>query len=462
MYQQKVILGVAPVKRSFLSMEEAVRQKNRFMAVVRKTLSESVDIIDIDDISENGICWRTEETPAIVEKFMTAGIDALFLPFCDFGEEQAAAQIAASFHLPVLIWGARDERPNTDVSRGRDTQCGMFAATKVLRRHGVKYSYIYNCETESDTFAQGYDRFIRTAAVLKALRNLRLAKIGDRPVPFMSVMTNEADLIRRMGVTVIPISPAEVSRRAKEIVEKKAEDFLSYYNDLTARMNTDAMREELVEMAAATKLALSELMRENDCSVGAFECWSAFPSLIGVCPCVALGEMADEGYPLACEADVNGAITLAILRACSLYEKPPFLADLTIRNPIHDNSELLWHCGPFPYSLKAEDSPAALVDGQERFRMRPGHMTTCRFDDAEGKYYLFAGEGDTTEGPETNGTYVYLEVDDWKRWEEKLMFGPYIHHLGCAYGSYKPVLREVARYLDIIFDDADVRETYSL
>ncbi len=74
-------------------------------------------------------------------------------------------------------------------------------------------------------------------------------------------------------------------------------------------------------------------------------------------------------------------------------------------------------------------------------------MTTCRFDDAEGKYYLFAGEGDTTEGPETNGTYVYLEVDDWKRWEEKLMFGPYIHHLGCAYGSYKPVLREVARYL---------------
>lgn len=31
--------------------------------------------------------------------------------------------------------------------------------------------------------------------------------------------------------------------------------------------------------------------------------------------------------------------------------------------------------------------------------------------------------------------------------EEKLMFGPYIHHLGCVYGHYLPVLRE--RYLDI-------------
>ena len=35
MYKQKLILGVAPVKRSFLSMEEAKRQKDKFMAVIR-------------------------------------------------------------------------------------------------------------------------------------------------------------------------------------------------------------------------------------------------------------------------------------------------------------------------------------------------------------------------------------------------------------------------------------------
>ena len=36
MYTQKLILGVVPVKRSFLSMEEAVRQKNKFMSVIRR------------------------------------------------------------------------------------------------------------------------------------------------------------------------------------------------------------------------------------------------------------------------------------------------------------------------------------------------------------------------------------------------------------------------------------------
>lgn len=65
------------------------------------------------------------------------------------------------------------------------------------------------------------------------------------------------------------------------------------------------------------------------------------------------------------------------------------------------------------------------------------------------------GEGRAVEGPETNGTYVWFETDNWKRWEEKLMFGPYIHHVGGIYGNYKPVLREAARYLGLIFDDAD-------
>lgn len=70
--------------------------------------------------------------------------------------------------------------------------------------------------------------------------------------------------------------------------------------------------------------------------------------------------------------------------------------------------------------------------------------------------------GKTTTGPETNGTYVWMETDNWKRWEEKLMFGPYIHHLGCVYGHYLPVLREVSRYLGIHFDNAHEQGIYSL
>lgn len=250
----------------------------------------------------------------------------------------------------------------------------------------------------------------------------------------------------------------EICNRARKILEEKGKEYIKYEEEFVRKFPDG----ENYQQICATKLAVQELMEENNCSVAAFECWSAFPTLMGLCPCVVLGEMADNGMPLSCETDINGAITLAILRACNLFEESEFLADLTIRHPQNDNAELLWHCGPFPYSLKKDGVEAKLVDGQERFELKQGDLTVCRFDDVDGEYYLFAGEAKTTTGPETNGTYVWMETDNWKRWEEKLMFGPYIHHLGCVYGHYLPVLREVSRYLGIHFDNAHEQGIYSL
>ena len=216
-----------------------------------------------------------------------------------------------------------------------------------------------------------------------------------------------------------------------------------------------------MDRIAALRLAVEELMAENRCAAGAMECWSA-ASVFGAPVCTVLGELGDAGLPLACETDVNGAVTMAMLHAATLGEEPVFLADLTIRHPENDNAELLWHCGPFPYSLKDPMSAAGLAEGQERFFLKKGEITLCRFDEAGGEYYLFGGEGRAVDGPETTGTYVWFEADNWKRWEEKLMFGPYIHHVGGVYGNYKPVLREAARYLGLTFDDADQQGIYSL
>ena len=259
-------------------MVEAKRQKDCFMEEIRKIKASIVEIVDIDDICENGIVCEMDKVNAIVDKMKNRKIDALFFPFCDFGEEQVVAAIASKFTVPILIWGPRDERPNTDEARGRDTQCGMFAATKVLQRYGLKYSYIYNCTTKSEEFLKGYETFIRTAAVLKSLRTLRIAKIGERPVPFMSVMTNEANLIKRFGITTVPISPVEICNRARKILEEKGKEYIKYEEEFVRKFPDG----ENYQQICATKLAVQELMEENNCSVAAFECWSAFPTLMGL------------------------------------------------------------------------------------------------------------------------------------------------------------------------------------
>ena len=457
----KLRLGIVPIKRSFLSMEAAQKQKNAFMPIVRSIKSDRVEIVDVDDLTENGIAYEYDKVRPIVEKMRDRRIDALFLPFCDFGEESVAAGIAKELRVPTLVWGARDTEPNTEQCRGRDTQCGMLAATKVLSRCGVKFSYIVNCPADSAAFRCGVETFLRAASAVKALKGLRIAKIGERPEPFMSVMANEGELLERFGITVVPVSLQAVAQRADDILGANDAEFAAAYADFTRRVDCAAMAEEDVRRAVALKLAMAGLIREKDCQVASMECWSALDTL-KVLPCTALGELLDAGIPVSCEGDINGAVTLAILQACAMGEGAQFFADLTIRHPDNDNAELLWHCGPFPYSLKRPESAARMEEGSGKWELRQGDITVCRFDSLNGEYSIFAGEGHTTEGPHTTGTYVWFEARDWEKWEEMLIFGPYIHHVGGMYGKYAAALRETARYLGVRFDCPDGNDALRL
>lgn len=75
-------------------------------------------------------------------------------------------------------------------------------------------------------------------------------------------------------------------------------------------------------------------------------------------------------------------------------------------------------------------------------------MTIARFDGDTGEYYLAIGEGDSVDGPENQNNYVWMEVDNWPRWERQLMEGPFIHHVGMVYGAYGPALVEACKYID--------------
>ena len=41
------------------------------------------------------------------EYFKEKGVQALFLPFCNFGQEEAAAKLASELKVPVLLWGPK-------------------------------------------------------------------------------------------------------------------------------------------------------------------------------------------------------------------------------------------------------------------------------------------------------------------------------------------------------------------
>ena len=126
--------------------------------------------------------------------FKEKEVDALFVPFANYGQEEAVAKLAKELDVPLLIWGPRDGIASpTDTYRPTDSQCGIFAASKVLRRYGIKFTHIEICEINDVIFEEGFNTFIETARIVSAFKKRgRIAQISVRPQQFLDLMVNEA------------------------------------------------------------------------------------------------------------------------------------------------------------------------------------------------------------------------------------------------------------------------------
>jgi L-fucose isomerase-like protein len=451
--RQSIKLGFAPTRREVFSREEA----GKFRRLIKeKLLSWGVDLVDIDWLNEEGLLYDQADVAKVARKFTEEGVDAVFSPHCNFGAEDAVAKLARVMGKPFLLWGSRDDAPLPDGRRTRDSQCGLFATSKILLRYGVPFTYITNCWLDSPTFEKGCKNFLAAAAVVKAFRSLRIGQIDTRPGAFWSVMANEGELLEKYGIEIVPITLADLAGWTEDILKNRAAEVKDYVADIKTRVKVDEIDAESLTKVAALKMAMQRWAEAEKLSAVAIQCWNALQGVMGIMPCFANAELTDMGIPVVCETDIHGAVTAVMLQAARMGETPVFFADITIRHPENENGELLWHCGPFPYSLKAEDSEAAIgrhfimpdhSPGVAEWEIKGGDITIARFDGVRGEYSLLMGHARGIKGPKNRGTYLWVEVNDWPLWEEKLIRGPYIHHVAGIHGQVAPVLYEACRYI---------------
>jgi len=164
--------------------------------------------------------------------------------------------------------------------------------------------------------------------------------------------------------------------------------------------------------------------------------------------------LADKDVYVTCEWDIHMTITNVLLLSATRGREKPIQGEFTCRHPDNENSELLWHCGPFPLKYKAKGEKALLYNTKPSFRLEDGQYTIARFQAEKGKYYLFADKFNTCEGPRTFGTYMWAEFKDWPAVERKIIEGPYIHHMSEIPGDYVEYLKEFAKYFDEISFDS--------
>lgn len=452
----ELTLGVICTRRDIFSREDAIQYKNN---VLERLRSLSVSFVAIEDINEEGLLYREEDVEAIIDKMKANKVDALFFPHCNFGTEDLVAKVARACQVPVLLWGPRDEAPLADGSRLRDSQCGLFATGKILRRFECKFTYLTMCRIDDLQFEQGIYRFLATSNIVKQVKGATILQISTRPSGFWTMMVNEGELLERFDIRIHPVTLEEVKQEMELILAQEPAAVDKLVQQMRATMNITVTQEAL-EHTAALKLAIQAMAKRFRCRAAAIQCWNAMQDVLGLFPCVANALLSEEGFPVACETDIHGAITFIIANAASFDQKVSFFADWTVPHPTNPNGELLQHCGPWAPSLMKEKptfgSPFAFHHshpGSLHGEIKGGDMSILRFDGDHGQYQLLMGHARGIEGPFNQGTFVWIEVDNLKKLEDKLVCGPYVHHCVGIHEDILPQVYEACKYLDGLSPD---------
>ena len=299
------------------------------------------------------------------------------------------------------------------------------------------------------------------ANVVKSVKNLRILQISTRPEPFSSVICNEGELLENFNIHIYPITLTELVQELEHVIAENSDELKETISFIKTYISKDASDDNIAK-AAAMKIAVKRKCQMYGCRAAAIQCWNALQDITGIMPCLSNALLADEGIPVACETDICGAISAVMLQAATMDTKPHFFADVTVRHPEDENAELLWHCGAFPFSLAKDKETAKAGEhwvlpskayGTCMWEIKGGKLTVVRFDGDHGNYSMFIGEAESTDGPQTGGSYVWIKAQNWAKWEHKLVTGPYIHHVAGIHGEYGEIIAEACKYLNNVTPD---------
>ena len=464
MLNYQVKIGLVAMRRNttdrprgtFLTWYSAEQRGKKFVDYIENNFAnENVSFVDNKGIGCADLVFDDASAAEVVERFQNEKVDAVMIINCNFGNEEAAADIVKALGKPALLWAPLDDEYYVDGMRPTDSQCGLFGISRQMQRYHIPFSHLPCCRVESEEFKEGFERFTRVACMVKNFTGMRIGQIGSRPSPFFSVIWNESELMSKFGIRIVALNFAMIEQRMKAAPELYGEEISEYEEYFKKNYSLDELTPKYIRSMATLAVVYKNLFEEFKLDVISAECWTATPLMFdGLAPCAVYGLLGDLGYMISCESDIHCAMTMALLKSATFGKGKPLF---TVRPPENKNAELLWHCGPFPLSEKAPDSEARLVNQREWFRGRDGKYTVARIDQEDGNYMILPLLCNTTEGPQTHGTYIWGEFDNLQAVEDRLIDGPYIHHFVEILGDYTEEIKEFCKYFPNLKVDGSIK-----
>lgn len=468
----QVKLGIVSVSRDCFVISLSQRRRSE---VVRAYEARGGSIYECPVTVENEVDMKKA-----VADVTAQGCNALVVYLGNFGPETSETLIAKYFDGPVMFVAAAEESGDDLIGGRGDAYCGMLNCSYNLALRKIPAVIPEKPVGTAEELAERMEEFVPAARALIGLKHLKIITFGPRPQDFFACNA-PIKALYDLGVEIQENSELDllVSYKAHEGDKR----IPAVVDDMAQQLGKGNQYPDLLERMAQYELTLLDWAQQNkgasDYVVFANKCWPAFPSQFGFEPCYVNSRLSEQGYPVACEVDIYGALS-EYIGAC-VSGKPVTLLDInnTVPRDMYDacikgtfdyaldDTFMGFHCGNTPLCMLKEGAVKfqliqnrLLENGGEPDITRgtlegdiaPGEITFFRLQSAADTSlhsYIAQGEILPVDTRSFGGIGIFAIKEMGRFYRHVLISKQYPHHGAVAFGHYGKALYMVFRYLGV-------------
>jgi L-fucose isomerase-like protein len=255
-----------------------------------------------------------EEAEAASSYLLDQRVDAVIVVSATFHLGQLSLIINNRLHKPLLLWGF-NELPYDGGKIRLNAVCGVNLDASNLYKGGND-SFIIHVGDEVD------EDWLKAIKMKAALENTSIGLVGYHAQGFYNVGVDELHIYQQLGILVNHYELTDLFGGEADEAEVDGEE-----KNLTQIFNVSKLTSDQVRKVARLTVLADHFMKNNHLDVIAIRCWPEFAKSYGVSPCAMMSVLQSRGMLLACEGDVEAALSMVAVRAAG--EKTPFMADLS-------------------------------------------------------------------------------------------------------------------------------------
>ncbi len=415
---------------------------------VREETISSLDNPGFQLVGGSRIITDPEDARNSAKEATDEGAKLLLVQTTTFVDGRFAVAISENWKGPLMVWSVKE--PQSGGRLRLNSLTGANLLSNAFRSLGIGVRYVHGSPLDPTTMESIFD-YAKVFSVIESLEGSVLGLFGDVPPGFSSGEADEVALERLFGLRLKRFALEDLFQRAEGMPITRIEEAI----DALDRGVKGLERDQATENTMRAYLSLKEIIEDESLLGVAVRCWPEFFVDFGGAACGALCQLCEDGLMSACEADINGLVSMIIIS--KLSGGPAYMGDLVDVNQ-QENYATFWHCGGGgAYSLASGEVKAIPHPNREQnlaldFTLRPGKVTVTRLNRDPTGYRLLVLEGDAIDTREQHYTGTTMDVRFGPEIEEvlgSLMKEGIEHHYALGYGHLGEPLRELARQVGL-------------